>query len=183
MAMKKIQIQNDTCCQESGKCGQTEPVNYGYYSKVLNKPFDTLDELKAAEGEYRAQELAKRQAAEQRKSDAVNVEKAFKELNAAKRMYNETTAKAYSDYLEKAKALEEEYNTTLKTANNELIAKQELYNKALKAFTDAHPEGYHLTLKDGDNVITYNAGQVNKAADQEQAVIDVMNLFRSFFKF
>lgn len=181
MAMKKIQ--NDTCCQKSGQYGQTEPVNYGYYSRVLNKPFDTLEELRKEEQEFLAAEEAKRQAAEQRKSDAANVEKAFKELNAAKRMYNEATAKAYSDYLEKAKALEEEYNTTLKTANNELVTKQELYDKALKAFIDAHPEGYHLTLKDGDNVITYNAGQVNKAADQEQAVIDVMNLFRNIFKF
>lgn len=173
MAMKKVQLQTEAC-------EATE--SYGYYSKVLNKPFDTLEELKAAEGEYRAQELAKRQAAEQRKSDAANVEKAFKDLNAAKRAYSETTAKAYADYLEKAKLLEEEYNTVIKAANSELKAKQESYNKALKVFTDAHPEGYHLTLKDGDNVITYNAGQVNKAADQTSAVINVMDLFSNLFK-
>lgn len=185
--MKKVNTPNvkQTAAEDSEQASVTgeKEFSYGYYSKVLNKPFDTLEELCKEEQEFLAVEEAKKQAAEQRKSDAANVEKAFKELNVAKRTYNEITAKAYSDYLEKAKALEEEYNTTLKNANNELADKQDLYNKTLKAFINAHPEGYHLTLKDGDNVVTYNAGQVNKAADQEQAIIDVMKLFRNIFKF
>ena len=28
------------------------------------------------------------------------------------------------------------------------------YDAALKEFTNAHPEGFHITLKDSDNVVT-----------------------------
>ena len=170
MAMKKVQIQNAV-------------ESYGYYSKVLNKPFDTLEELRKEEQEFLAAEEAKKQAAEARKVQAANVEKAFKNLNEAKRQYSEVAAKAYADYLEKAKAIEEEYNIVISKASKDLGAVQEAYNKVLQAFINDHPEGYHLTLKDGDNVVTYNAGQVNKAADQRTAVNNVMKLFCDLLKF
>ena len=38
---------------------EKETINYGFYSKVLQKPFDSLSELKAAEDVYYAEQKAK----------------------------------------------------------------------------------------------------------------------------
>ena len=36
---------------------EKETINYGFYSKVLQKPFDSLSELKAAEDVYYSEQL------------------------------------------------------------------------------------------------------------------------------
>ena len=127
--------------------------SYGFYSKVLNKPFDTLEELQAAEEKVLMEQEAKAKAAADRKTEAAKVEEAFKARNAARREYN-------SKVMEARKA----YNTTLVEAKkafdaaiNEATAAKDKaeveYNTALKEFTDKH-QTYHMTLKDGDNVMT-----------------------------
>lgn len=177
MAMKKIQTEEKTMNEASAQA-----VDFMYYSRLLQKPFGSLEELRAAEEKVLAEEAAKKQAAEERKAQASNVEKAFKNLNEAKRLYNETITKAYAEYLEKAKELEVAYNKAVQDATEYVKVRQEAYDKVLKAFIDANPNGYHLTLKDGDNVVTYNAGQVNKAADKKDAVNEIMDLFYSLLK-
>lgn len=50
-----------------------EKQNYGYYSKVLNKPFDTVEELLQAEAALEAanQAAAQKKAEKKEKADAV----------------------------------------------------------------------------------------------------------------
>ena len=133
---------------------KNDVVNYSYYSKLLNKPFDSLDELTEAEDAERAAQEAKKKASEAKKCEAHKVEKAFKDANAAKRDYSEslmaarkTCAKAIAD----AKA---KYSAAVTAADEQLVKAENAYEEALKEFTDKHPEGYHVTLKDGDTVTT-----------------------------
>lgn len=180
MAMKKIQ--NDTCCQKSGQYGQTEPLNYGYYSRVLEKPFDTLEELRKEEQEFLAAEEAKRQAAEARKNQAAVVEKAFKELNAAKLVYNEEVTALYSELAKNIEAAKVAYNEGIKKSNEKLDAAQGTYNEALNKFIEEHPEGYHLTLKDGDNVVTIRSNNATEATIGEDFTKKFFDSFYKFFK-
>ena len=54
----------------NNKINKKTDVSYGYYSKVLMKPFDTIEELQIAEGEYYAKIKAKEDAAKAKKADA-----------------------------------------------------------------------------------------------------------------
>ena len=129
-------------------------TDYGYYSKLLNKPFDTIEELKAAEEEVRIAEKEKEEKAKAKKAEASKDEEAFKELNEAKKLYNsEITAakKAYAKIVADAK---DALNKSILEAEKNLECAQTKYSDALKEFTDKHPEGYHVTLKDGDNITT-----------------------------
>ena len=53
---------------ETNETAQTE--DFGYWSKLLSQPFDTLAELVAAENARRAEDEAKAKAKETRKADA-----------------------------------------------------------------------------------------------------------------
>ena len=59
--------------------------SYSYYSRVLEKPFDSLDELASAEATYYEALKAKEDKATQKKADAKVVEDAFKQLNATRK--------------------------------------------------------------------------------------------------
>ena len=54
---------------------------YGFYSKKLQKPFDTLEELLKAEEVAELEARAKAEAAAAKKADATKVEEAFKKVN------------------------------------------------------------------------------------------------------
>ena len=51
--------------------------NYGYYSKLLKTPFDTLEELKAAEAEFNKKNEAEQKLKEERKADSHAVSDAY----------------------------------------------------------------------------------------------------------
>ena len=139
-----------------------------YYSDVTKKLYNTEDELVAAEKVVKEAEEKKAKAAKSKKEEASKVEDAFKARNAARRVYNE-----------KIVALRKEYNTTVvnaKKAFDDAVAEavkakdaaEEVYNTALKDFTSKHPEGYHMTLKDGDNVMTVSsAGDTSNEVGRE----------------
>lgn len=182
MAMKKIQIQNDSCCQSSAQYGQTEPINYGYYSRVLKKPFDTLEELRKEEQEFLVAEEAKRQAAEARKQKASTVETAFKALNAAKHQYNEEVTAAYSELVKNIDAAKQLYQSVVNQSNAKLDKAQTTYNEALNVFIEEHPEGYHLTLKDGDNVVTIRSNNASEAITGKDFNKDFFDTFFKLFK-
>lgn len=156
--MKKVNTQNveqavaEDSKQASGKYGEKE-FSYGYYSKVLNKPFDTLEELCKEEQEFLAAEEAKKQAAEARKNQAAVVEDAFKARNAARREYNTKLVEARKIYNDAIVAAKKTFNDALNDAAAIKDKAEEAYNTALKEFT-AKYESYHMTLKDGDNVVT-----------------------------
>jgi type I site-specific restriction endonuclease len=128
----------------------TEDVNFAYYSRALNKPFDSLNELRAAEAEYYAEIKAKEDKAATKKADAQKVEEAFKALNTTRKAYKETLVKLTEKYSQDLKSLKETFEADKKELTDILAQAEEAYSVALKAFTDKYPEGYHLTLKDGD---------------------------------
>lgn len=124
--------------------------SYSYYSRVLGRPFDTVNELKQAEEAYYAEIKAKEDKAATKKADAKKVEDAFKNLNAARKAYKEKLTALTETYTEDLKILKKAFENDKVAVHNTLATAEEEYSSALKAFTDKYPEGYHITLKDGD---------------------------------
>ena len=156
-----------------------ENIGYGFYSNILKKPFESLDDLKKAEYVYFEEQKAKELKACQKKADAKKVEEAFKALNAARKEYKEQTNQLTSEYKEAVKELKEAYDLGVKDIRKKLADAEDTYSKALKEFTAAHPEGYHLTLKDGDFETTISGS--SKSADQKteevhNGVFDIFDL-------
>lgn len=148
-----------------------ENVNtqYAYYSKVLAKPFDSLDELREAEEVYYEAQRAKELKATTKKKDAAKVEDAFKALNSARKSFKEKLTTLTTHYSEDLKRLKTAFESEKNSIHAELAQAESDYSKALKAFTDKYPEGYHLTLKDGDFETTISSrttkSDVAKAVD------------------
>jgi chromosome segregation ATPase len=124
-------------------------VGYGYYSRVLNKPFDSIEELKAAEDAYYAEQKAKEDKAATKKADAQKVEDAFKALNASRKTYKEELTQLTTEYSNALTELKKAFELGKQDIKNTLAAAEDAYAGALKEFTAKHDQ-YHLTLKDGD---------------------------------
>ena len=132
-----------------------------FYSEKLKKLFDTEKDLVAAEKVVDEENQKKRLASEQKKEDARKVEDAFKARNAARREYNTKLVEARKIYNDAIIAAKRTFNETLTSATEAKDKAEEAYNVALKEFT-AKYESYHMTLKDGDNVVTIsNASDKN----------------------
>jgi regulator of protease activity HflC (stomatin/prohibitin superfamily) len=132
-----------------------------YYSEKLKKLFDTESELTVAEKVVDEENEKKKLASEQKKEEASKVEDAFKARNAARREYNTKLVEARKIYNDAIIAAKRAFNETLTTATDAKDKAEEAYNTALKEFT-AKYESYHMTLKDGDNVVTIsNASDKN----------------------
>ena len=149
-----------------GKIDKTETTinsnDYCYYSNLLQKPFATVEELKKAEAKHYAELKAKEDKAAAKKQDALKVECAFKELNAARKIFKEDLEEAQSAYHKNLKALKDDFEKAKAEIYARLSEKENAYSDALKAFTAKHPEGYHLTLKDGDFETTIGATASSK---------------------
>jgi hypothetical protein len=161
-------------------------VEYGYFSKLLLKPFDSIEELQEAEEAYYAEQKAKVDKAATKKADALKVEDAFKALNAARKTYKEELGQLTTEYSEALTDLKKAYDLGKKDITGKLAEAEEAYSKALKDFTDAHPEGYHITLKDGDFETTISGGTVTQPAAAQKkettgnSVFDLFDLMLSF---
>ena len=132
-----------------------------FYSEKLKKLFDTEKDLVAAEKVVDEENEKKKLASEQKKEEASKVEDAFKARNAARREYNTKLVEARKIYNDAIIAAKRTFNETLTTATDAKDKAEEAYNAALKEFT-AKYESYHMTLKDGDNVVTIsNASDKN----------------------
>lgn len=132
-----------------------------YYSEKLKKLFDTESELTVAEKVVDEENEKKKLASEQKREEASKVEEAFKARNAARREYNTKLVEARKIYNDAIIAAKRAFNETLTTATDAKDKAEEAYNTALKEFT-AKYESYHMTLKDGDNVVTIsNASDKN----------------------
>ena len=121
-----------------------------FYSDVTKKLYESEKELLAAEMEVAAAEAKKADAAKKKKIDAAKVEEAFKALNAARRGYRKEVASLTQAYSEQLAALKKEFALNKEKAEAILAEAESVYAAALKEFTGKYPEGYHLTLKDGD---------------------------------
>ena len=156
--------------------------DYSYYSKVLKEPFNTVAELKKAEAEYYAALKLKEDKAAAKKADAKKVEDAFKALNAARKSYKETLAAVTHEYSENLEALKKSFEEAKLSIQKSLAGAEEKYAAELKAFTEKYPEGYHLTLKDGDFETTIDS-KSSIAADPKTRLFTFDDFFNTFFKF
>ena len=159
--------------------------NYMYYSRVLNAPFESLDALRAAEDKHYAELKAKEDKAAQKKADATTVEEAFKALNTARKTYKEDINELTKVYSQGLVDLKEKFESSRKAIKENLAKAEDDYSKALKAFIDKYPEGYHLTLKDGDfeTTISGQTSGSNKATLKTGSAkpVDLFDLLFSWF--
>lgn len=123
--------------------------NYSYYSNVLKKPFNTVEELAKAEEAYYADLREKENKAAQKKADAQKVENAFKALNLARKTYKEDLSTLTKEYTESLENLKKAFELGTTDIKGKLAAAEENYSKALKEFTSKYDQ-FHITLKDGD---------------------------------
>ncbi len=163
--------------------GHTEDINYGYYSKLLKQPFDSIAELREAEAKYYDAEKAKADKAAQKKADAQKVEDAFKALNAARRDYKEKLTQLTKEYAEELTTLKKALDLGKKDIQDTLAAAEDNYAKALKEFTSKY-DSYHFTMRDGDfeTTMTKMASADPKKADtKEPSQVNLFNIFDLFF--
>lgn len=150
--------------------------DFSYWSRVLEKPFESLEELKAAEETYFAELKAKEAKVTQKKADAHKVEEAFIALNEARRTYKDELAELTKKYSEDLVALKDAFEKLRKEVQGRLATAEDTYSKALKEFTAKYDQ-YHMCLKDGDFETTISSNRT-KNADT-----DLLNLFDLLFNF
>lgn len=150
-----------------------------YYSEKLDKLFDSEKELIKEETAAEKAVAEKTKKAEARKAEAKVVEDAFKARNAARAEYNKNVAEAKKIYTEGLKSLRSSFDAVVVAENKKLDEAEKAYDVALKDFIAKHPEGYHMTLKDGDNVITLHSD--NKSLDFSNA-FKMFDLMDSIFR-
>ena len=148
-----------------------------FYSEKLNKMFDTDKELLLAEEVAFKAEQEKKAQALAKKTDAKKVEDAFKAHNAAKKVFNENFTKLRKAYATDLAALKETFDKAVAVETEKLSAAEKAYTTALSEFTKNHPEGYHMTLRDGDHVVTLsNNSQVNSTNLKDAlSIFDLMS--------
>lgn len=157
-----------------------------FYSEVLNKVFDTEADLTTAEQEYEAAVAAKKEAAATKKEEASKVEAAYQARNAAKRKYSADVVELRKQYNADLIALRTQFENNANNLKKDVDNAEKAYEDALKAFVDKYPEGYHMTLKDGDNVININTLQSADIRRLERLLADrekwFNEIFNEFFK-
>lgn len=156
-------------------------LGYGFYSNILKKPFERLEDLKKAEEVYYAEQKAKEDKVAQKKADALKVEEAFKALNAARKVYKEDLTQLTKEYAEELETLKKAFELGKEDIHDTLAEAEEAYEKALKEFITKY-DTYHLSLKDGDFETTISGSQITKPANKK---VDnsFLNLFDLFFSF
>ena len=154
-----------------------------YYSETLDKIFETEKELKVAE-KADAEEKAKKEEAKLIvKKESSEVEDAFKARNAARKAYNEKLVEARKTYNEALKKAKDEFEADLKESTEALEKAEADYDNKLKAFQKAHPEGFRLSLKDGDNVVTYTSNPIDyQVKSISKEFDDMLDMFSSFLR-
>jgi len=153
-----------------------------YYSEKLDKIFDTQEALTEAEEKHEAEEAKKEEAKALVKKESTEVEDAFKARNAARKAYNEKLVEARKIYNEALRKAKDEFESSLKESTEALEKAETDYDTKLTAFQKAH-QYYHLTLRDGDNVVTLvsNPGEYQvKSIDKE--FDDMLDLFSNFLR-
>jgi chromosome segregation ATPase len=150
---------------------------YAFYSRVLNKPFDSVAELREAEAAHFTELKAKEDKAATKKADAKKVEDAFKALNQARKVYKEDLTQLTNEYSTAIADLKKAFEAGKSDIHAKLAAAEDDYSKALKEFTDKY-ESYHLSLKDGDFETTISGSSNNKKVEQP-----MLDLFDLLFRF
>ena len=169
MTRKNVTIEKET--------NEKETINYGFYSKVLNKPFDSLSELKAAEDVYYAEQKAKADKAAQKKADAQKVEDALKALNAARKTYKEDLTQLTKEYAESLDDLKKAFELGKKDMQDKLASAEEAFDAELKKFADTYGQ-YHFTLKGDDFETTISGSSTTNVSKKASSIAnDFWNIF------
>jgi hypothetical protein len=151
-----------------------------FYSETLDKMFDSEAALVAAEETAKKAALEKEQKVAAKKAEAKVVEDAFKAYNAAKTAFNTNMVARRKKYAEDLAALKNAYDTAVEEDTKKLDAAANTYNNSISEFTKKHPEGFHMTLKDGDNVVSlHSKGSMNMDTNIKSMLND--KWFDSFF--
>jgi len=130
-------------------------AEYGYYSKLLNKPFDTVKELVAAEDAFRKAEEEKKNALEAKKAETGAVEKAIDAYEEGKVVCNDAIAAAYKVY-----------RAEVEKAEKALDELREDADEKLNTYLKAHPDsGFHYTFRSKDGKVVRNYNYYNKRYD------------------
>ena len=157
-------------------------IKMKYYSEKLDKVFDTEAELTTAEEADAKAKAEKEEAKALVKKESEEVQEAFKARNAARRDYNEklvASRKAYNEVLKKAK---EEFESSLKESTEALNSAETEYDEKLRAFQKAHPEGYRICLKDGDNVVTLTSNPIEYSRSLSADLDDMLSMFSDLLR-
>lgn len=140
---------------------EKEVVSYGYYSKLLKKPYDSLEELKAAENEYNLAHAKELEEKRKRKEDAETVKKAIADRVAAQQKAAGDKEAAYKAYLKACDIADEALDKAKKAERD-----------ALAAFCKDHPEGFHDTINIGDVSYRYDYSVNHKSTDIFSRLVD-----------
>lgn len=163
---------------------ENEDIAYGFYSKLLKKPFDSVAELREAEAKHYAEIKAKEDKAAAKKADAKKVEDAFKALNQARKNYKEDLTQLTKEYSEELTHIKEAFELGKKDIHDKLAAAEDAYAKALKEFTSKYDQ-YHVTLKDGDFETTISGSSkvqsTKKPEVKDPSQVNLYNIFDLFF--
>lgn len=151
-------------------------TEYSYYSRVLQKPFDSIEELREAEAVYAEQIRARENKAAAKKTEARKVEDAFKALNAARKAYKDELIAITNVYQADLGKLKTNFDNDRKRIDTALADAEKRYADALKGFTSKYPEGYHLTLKDGDFETTISGCSTAQQITNNTALTDLFTL-------
>ena len=152
-----------------------------YYSETLDKVFETEKELKDAEKADAEEKAKKEEAKLVVKKEASEVEEAFKARNAARKEYNVKLIdlrKAYNKEILEAK---EKFEKGLEEISKDRDAAEVEYDTKLREFQKAH-QNYHITLKDGDNVVTLTSNNKISFPDINKEFDDILDLFSNILK-
>jgi chromosome segregation ATPase len=155
-------------------------IAYGYYSKLLMKPFDTIEELKEAEEAYYTKQKAKEDAITQKKADAQKVEDAFKALNVARKAYKEDLTQLTKEYADALDNLKQTFDLGKKDIANKLGESENAYKAALDAFTEKYGQ-YHFTITGDDFEATISGNATSNTNVAKTINADIFDIFNSFF--
>lgn len=138
-----------------------------YKSKLLNKEFTDLEELKKEEAAYKLEVAKKEEAKLARKEEALVVQKAIDKYEEAKVQANRIIEEAYAEYTKKIAEVEKTLSAAEKVADDEL-----------QKFLATHPEGFHYTYKSEDGKVT----RQYKYYHNRYNIFDDFNQFTKFIK-
>ena len=129
---KSTKPQTEVCeCKKEENCDykkveSVEERDFSYYSKLLKKPFDTLEALQKAEDEFKKAHEAELKAKEEKSTAAKEIQDAYVAYRKLIIEHKKAEDEAYSNYLKK---------------RNEFIKKY---------------GSYHMTYSSPDTIIKYN---------------------------
>ena len=135
--------------------------NYGYYSKVLNKPFDSLEELKAAELKHESEKKEALMKSNKRKDAAHEIEEAYK---------------SYLDILEKTnKELADYYSSVKKKQDDAYNKFVDLKNKFIEDYGS-----FHMTFVDKEPKVDTD-DKIDSKEQYSESMDRLFDLIQAFF--